>query len=118
MQPGQLRGHGDDIHGRVIGQLVERARHLSRFLTRNPADPALLAGLIPQPFARCSSSLRGSSPAVASRKDSSASRALLSSLGGTTTSTVTSRSPLRPSERRRAPLPLILKVRPFGVPGG
>src|SRR5487761_802865 len=122
MQPGQLSGHGDDIHGRVVGQVVERARHL---IASSPVTPlarplraVCASGSSAQPFARCSSSPRGSSPAVASRKDSSASRALVSSLDGTTTSTVTSRSPLSPSERRRTPLPLTRNVRPFGVPGG
>ena len=59
----------------------------------------------------------GSSPAVASRKDSRACRAVPFRFCGTWTFTVTSRSPFVPS-LRRAPLPRARKVRPLGVPAG
>src|SRR5581483_11567879 len=68
-------------------------------------------------FARRSRSSLGSSPAVASRKVVSASLAAPFRFCGTCTDTVTSRSPVVPSERR-APLPRTRKVRPFGVPAG
>src|SRR5215472_12097281 len=68
-------------------------------------------------LARLSRSSRGSSPAVASRNDSRASRAAPFSLSGTWTVTVTSRAPLVPS-LRRTPLPGARNVRPLGVPAG
>src|SRR5579875_377628 len=68
-------------------------------------------------LARRRSSSLGSSPAVASRSSSRALRPLLDTCVGTSTWTVTSRSPVVPS-LRRTPLPRTRDTRPFGVPGG
>src|ERR1700761_3321377 len=68
-------------------------------------------------LARCRGASLGSSPAVASRRSSSAWGPSLLTFLGTITSTVTSRSPYVPSDRR-TPLPRTRKVRPLGVPAG
>src|SRR5690606_4169762 len=102
-QAGELGRHRDDVDRGVLGQFI---RITSTAVHRNQA-----------PFAAWNSSARGSSPAVASRYASSASRAFPDRFLGTLTSTVTSRSPRVPS-LRTAPLPRARMVRPLGVPGG
>src|ERR1700733_7614530 len=68
-------------------------------------------------FARSRRSSRGSWPAVASRRSSTALRALPFRSFGTMTSTVTIRLPVVPS-LRRTPLPATRNFLPFWVPGG
>src|SRR5580698_11165484 len=103
MHAGQLSGDGDDVDRQIVRHFVGTGH--CRLL------PSQVS------FARSSSSSRGSWPAVASRRFSMASLALLFSLSGTATSTVTSIPPFVPS-LRRTPLPATRKTRPFGVPGG
>src|SRR5699024_8595656 len=95
---GQLGGHRDHIDRRMSAE--GRRVHVLR-----------------APFARHARPSRESGSDVADRNFSSASRASLLSVCGTSTSKVTIMSPGVPSPRV-APLPRTRSLRPFCVPGG
>src|SRR3954467_15154604 len=109
MHAGELSGVRDHEHRGVVGCV-----HAGR----QPVGEHLIAHRSPPVAAyRCARGSAWSVPVTASRY---ASRALLAaplSLSGTATSTVTSKSPVRPLFGWM-PLPLTRKVRPEVVPGG